>query len=318
MVLQYILHQFCTLQNSTVPGVTPRAGVSFLWPRLQILVITNNYFLIHWHDRFVDSLLGSLSVTPFLFWDRLGSYTPPTSNYPKCQWTWEKLEASFEPAQHSSPASIHFLSNPTCTSQHLTIISEAQFQIYRQNRRCRCIDLLATEIVLFSPKIICLWYQRWIEDRWSFQALWNIGYPPPESEVVDGKRHNEKVDYWPEALDVLTYEFVFGFPLLENPINTEFVNMSDWLYWINSTQILTAELRRPTWALKTMGVCQIWKIWLSKSIRRNKLQANARCWDDSSIVNTMIPLKLHGSSNVEKKKTLYETEYYATRNYPCK
>ncbi|KAF4617831.1 hypothetical protein D9613_005709 [Agrocybe pediades] len=39
-----------------------------------------------------------------------------------------------------------------------------------------------------------------------------LDYLPPE--MVEGKEHNEKVDYW--ALGVLTYEFVCGFPPFED------------------------------------------------------------------------------------------------------
>jgi serine/threonine protein kinase len=46
-----------------------------------------------------------------------------------------------------------------------------------------------------------------------------LDYLPPE--MVEGKEHTEKVDYW--ALGVLTYEFVCGFPPFEdrNSVNSE-------------------------------------------------------------------------------------------------
>jgi aurora kinase len=43
-----------------------------------------------------------------------------------------------------------------------------------------------------------------------------LDYLPPE--MVEGKEHNEKVDYW--ALGVLTYEFVCGFPPFEDRSST--------------------------------------------------------------------------------------------------
>ncbi|KAF9483364.1 other/AUR protein kinase [Pholiota conissans] len=47
-----------------------------------------------------------------------------------------------------------------------------------------------------------------------------LDYLPPE--MVEGKEHNEKVDYW--ALGVLTYEFVCGFPPFEdrNSVNNTY------------------------------------------------------------------------------------------------
>ncbi|KAJ3515783.1 hypothetical protein NLJ89_g1546 [Agrocybe chaxingu] len=47
-----------------------------------------------------------------------------------------------------------------------------------------------------------------------------LGYLPPE--MVEGREHNEKVDYW--ALGVLTYEFVNGFPPFEdrNSVNNTY------------------------------------------------------------------------------------------------
>lgn len=49
-----------------------------------------------------------------------------------------------------------------------------------------------------------------------------LDYLPPE--MVEGKEHNEKVDYW--ALGVLTYEFVSGFPPFEdrNSVNSVSLN----------------------------------------------------------------------------------------------
>jgi len=43
-----------------------------------------------------------------------------------------------------------------------------------------------------------------------------LDYLPPE--MVEGREHNEKVDYW--ALGVLTYEFVCGFPPFEDRSST--------------------------------------------------------------------------------------------------
>ena len=75
-----------------------------------------------------------------------------------------------------------------------------------------------------------------------------LDYLPPE--MVEGKEHNEKVDYW--ALGVLTYEFVCGFPPFEDRSSTN-SKFQTWLifhhtYCIKNhvTQILTAELRRST------------------------------------------------------------------------
>ncbi len=48
-----------------------------------------------------------------------------------------------------------------------------------------------------------------------------LDYLPPE--MVEGKEHNEKVDYW--ALGVLTFEFVSGFPPFEDrgSVNSAFI-----------------------------------------------------------------------------------------------
>jgi len=49
-----------------------------------------------------------------------------------------------------------------------------------------------------------------------------LDYLPPE--MVEGRAHNEKVDYW--ALGVLTYEFVSGFPPFEDRNSVNSVSFS--------------------------------------------------------------------------------------------
>ena len=63
---------------------------------------------------------------------------------------------------------------------------------------------------------------------------WTI-YPP---EMVEGKEHNEKVDYW--ALGILTYEFVCGFPPFEDRSSTN----SEFKTWLIS-KLIKLKFRHP-------------------------------------------------------------------------